>query len=44
MHCQDNIGYIILFPAPKPQIQIATMYAILIIYSSKQDTLESVET
>ena len=43
-HCQDNMGVYLFVSRTKTRDKIATMYNILIIYSSKKDTLESVET
>ena len=43
-HCQDNMGVYDFVSRTKTRDKIATMYSILIIYSSKKDTLESVET
>ena len=42
-HCQDNMGVYHFVSRTKTRVKIATMYNILIIYSSKKD-LESVET
>ena len=44
MHCQDNIEVYHFVSRTKTRDKIATMYDILNIYSSKKDTLESVET
>ena len=43
-HCQDNMWVYHFVSRTKTRDKIATMYNILIIYSSKKDTLESVET
>ena len=43
-HCQDNIEVYHFVSRTKNRDKIATMYDILIIYSSKKDTLQSVET
>ena len=43
-HCQDNIEVYHFVSRTKTRDKIAPMYDILIIYSSKKDTLESVET
>ena len=43
-HSQDNMGVYHFVSRTKTRDKIATMYNILIIYSSKKDTLESVET
>ena len=42
-HSQDNMGVYHFVSRTKTSDEIATMYNILIIYSSKKDTLESVE-
>ena len=43
-HCQDNMGVYHFVSRTKTRDKIATMYNTLIIYSSKNKTLESVET
>ena len=43
-HCQDNMGVYRFVSRTKTRDNIATIYNILIIYSSKKDTLGSVET
>ena len=43
-HSQDNMGVYHFVSRTKTRDKIATMYNILIIYSSKKNTLESVET
>ena len=43
-HCQDEMGVYHFVSRTKTRDKIATMYNIQIIYSSKKDTLEGVET
>ena len=43
-HRQDNMGVYHFVSRTKTRDKIATMYNTLNIYSSKKDTLESVET
>ena len=43
-HCQGNIEIYHFVSRTKTRYKVATMYEISIIYSSKKDTLESVET
>ena len=43
-HCQDNTGVYHIVSRTKKNNKITTLYNMLIIYSSKKDTLESVET
>ena len=42
-HCQDDMGVYHFVSRTKTRDKIATMYNTLIIYSSKKDTLKSVE-
>ena len=39
-HCQDNRGVYHIVPRTKARDKIVIMYNMLIIYSSKKDTLE----